>query len=255
MLPTGPGARDSWHVLKVMAEFVQSIEVLSHLPPGVSVFGSARTPEGREDYRLARAFGAEMARRGRTVITGGGPGIMEAANRGAHENGGVSVGLNITLPHEQLPNAYQTHELEFNYFFVRKVMFLRYSQALVAFPGGFGTMDEFFEVMTLIQTLKTDPFPVVLVGVDFWSGLVGWMRETMLERYACISPGDLELFRLTDDVREAVEIVECFLAGEACAPDLPRPTGPAAEVTAEGTRVGVNPRYPVGQGEHPEPGI
>lgn len=255
MIPSGPDSRDSWRVLKVMAEFVESIEVLSHLPPGVSVFGSARTPEDREDYALARSFGAEMAKRGRTVITGGGPGIMEAANRGAFERGGVSVGLNITLPHEQLPNPYQTHEIEFNYFFVRKVMFLRYSEALVAFPGGFGTMDEFFEVMTLIQTLKTDPFPVVLVGTDFWSGLIDWMRETMLERYACISPGDLDLFKLTDDVGEAVEIVESFFAGAEAAPDLPRPTGPAAEQTAEGTRVGVHPRHPVARPAPPEPGI
>ncbi len=161
-------ARESWRVFKIMSEFVEGFETLSTLPPGVSIFGSARTQPGHPDYENARILAADLAKRGHAVITGGGPGIMEAANRGAHEAGGISVGLNIALPHEQEPNPYQTVRLDFDYFFCRKVMFVKYARSFVIFPGGFGTMDEFFESLTLIQTLKIDPFPVICIGTKFW---------------------------------------------------------------------------------------
>lgn len=238
---------EAWRILRIVGEFVDGIDTLARLDRGVSIFGSARTPEDHPAYQQAREMGAEFARRGRPVITGGGPGIMEAANRGAHELGGISIGLNIVLPHEQVPNPYQTHELVFDYFFVRKVMFIRHACALVNFPGGFGTMDEFFESMTLIQTQKVGTFPVVLIGRDYWSGLVDWMRETMLERYSAISPEDMDLFHLTDDVHEGVEYIEHAIAER-----------PAMEPehTGEGTRSGVHPRHPVPRDLDPdEPAI
>jgi len=172
------------------------------------VFGSARTEESDQIYQLAVECGRKLVENDFTVITGGGPGIMEAANRGAYSAAGKSIGLNIDLPMEQDPNPYQTHELNFRYFFVRKVMFVKYACGFINFPGGFGTMDEFFEAVTLIQTLKIEPFPVVCVGTDFWSGLIDWMKSTMLGRYRNISPGDLDLFHVTDSVDEAVEIIK-----------------------------------------------
>lgn len=229
---------ESWRVLRIMSEFVEGIDSLSALPPGVSVFGSARLRPGSRWYDAAERLGALLADRGVTVITGGGPGIMEAANKGAYENGGVSVGLNIQLPHEQKPNPYQTHELTFDYFFVRKVMFVRYAFGFVNFPGGFGTMDEFFESLTLIQTEKINPFPVVLVGKDFWGEMLGWMGTIMRDRYKTISPDDLHLVRLTDDPEEAADLVCAGMEARVLAAQrTPR--------TAEGTRVGVNPRRPV----------
>ncbi|MEL7474519.1 MAG: TIGR00730 family Rossman fold protein, partial [Planctomycetota bacterium] len=195
---------ESWRILRINSEFVQAIDTLSGLPAGVSVFGSARLKPENEWYQKAVAVGRGLAERNVTTITGGGPGIMEAGNKGAYEAGGVSVGLNIALPHEQKPNEYQTHEIHFDYFFVRKVMFVRYSRAFINFPGGFGTMDEFFESMTLIQTSKTPLAPVVLVGKEFWGGMLDWARETLRDKYQTISPKDLELFRITDDPDEAV---------------------------------------------------
>lgn len=198
-------SRETWRLFRILSEFVDGFEVMSEVGPAVTVFGSARTQEGDAAYQQAVDCGRLIVQNELAVITGGGPGIMEAANRGAFEAGGKSVGLNIDLPMEQDPNRYQTHALDFRYFFIRKVMFVKYACGFICFPGGFGTMDEFFEAITLIQTLKIEPFPVVLIGHDFWDGMVAWMRNTMLKKYETISPEDLELFRVTDSVEEAVE--------------------------------------------------
>lgn len=204
-------SRETWRLFRIISEFVDGFEAMSEIGPAVSVFGSARTPESDPYYQMARDCGRKIVERQLAVITGGGPGIMEAANRGAMEAGGVSVGLNINLPMEQAPNPYQTQALSFRYFFIRKVMFVKYACGFVIFPGGFGTMDEFFESLTLIQTHKINPFPVVCVGKDFWGGLIDWTRKTMSEKYATISPEDMDLFYLTDDVDEAVErVVNAF---------------------------------------------
>lgn len=234
---------ESWRVMKIMSEFVEGFEALADLPPAVSVFGSARTPMEHEVYQQAEAFGGLLAKRGLAVITGGGPGVMEAANRGAWYAGGVSVGLNIALPREQVPNPYQTIKLDFNYFFCRKVMFVKYARAFVIFPGGFGTMDEFFEALTLIQTLKIDPFPVVCIGTEFWKGMYEWVCRVMRDEFATISPEDLDLVTLTDDIEHAAEIVDDFIKGRTKPPHTyPTPTGPAGRITGEGTREGVRVR-------------
>ncbi|MDX1565787.1 MAG: TIGR00730 family Rossman fold protein, partial [Phycisphaeraceae bacterium] len=197
-------SKELWRIFRIISEFVDGFDVLEGIGPAVSVFGSARTePEARE-YQMAVECGRKLVEKKFAVITGGGPGVMEAANKGAFEAGGTSIGLNISLPFEQLANPYQTHELTFRYFFVRKVMFVKYAKAFVIFPGGFGTMDEFFESMTLIQTNKIRPFPVVLIDTKFWSGLIDWIRETMLERYKTISPEDMDRFIITDDLDEAI---------------------------------------------------
>ncbi len=248
---------ESWRVFKIMAEFVEGFETLACLPPGVSIFGSARTPVGHPYYEQARLLAAEMTRRGFAVITGGGPGIMEAANRGAHEAGGVSVGLNIALPHEQMPNPYQTVKLDFNYFFCRKVMFVKYARSFIIFPGGFGTMDEFFESLTLIQTLKIDPFPVICIGTEFWRGLHDWIRTTLRDTYQTIGENDLDLVTFTDDLDEAAQIVEDFIAGRS---ELGRmyPTfleGGERKPTGEGTREGVKSRRTTPMLRPDEPGI
>lgn len=204
-------SRETWRLFRIISEFVDGFEAMSEIGPAVSVFGSARTSESDPYYQMARDCGRKIVERQIAVITGGGPGIMEAANRGAKEAGGVSVGLNINLPMEQAPNPYQTHALSFRYFFIRKVMFVKYACGFVIFPGGFGTLDEFFESLTLIQTHKINPFPVVCVGKDFWGELIDWTRRTMAERYATISPEDMDLLYLTDDVDEAVErVVNAF---------------------------------------------
>ncbi|MHC5022441.1 MAG: LOG family protein [Planctomycetota bacterium] len=235
---------ESWRVFRIMSEFVEAMETMARVGPGVSVFGSARTKPGDRYYQVAVDCAAKLVKKDFAVITGGGPGIMEAANKGASEAGGTSVGLNITLPMEQEPNAYQNVELDFRYFFIRKVMFVKYAHGFVIFPGGFGTMDEFFESLTLIQTLKITPFPVVLIGTDFWAGLMDWMRETMCEQFQTISPSDFDLFHLTDDPDEAVQIVhETFIGKRKAAEQLPRFASDAEEKkTGEGTRVGVEPR-------------
>jgi uncharacterized protein (TIGR00730 family) len=234
---------ESWRVLRIMAEFIEAFDTLARIGPAVSVFGSARTPPTDRYYQMAVECGAKLARKNFAVITGGGPGIMEAVNRGALEAGGTSVGLNITLPMEQKPNPHQNVELDFRYFFVRKVMFVKYARGFIIFPGGFGTMDEFFESLTLIQTLKVVPFPVVLIGSDFWKGLMDWFRSTLDERYHTISPGDFNLFHLTDDVDEAVDIVfETHIGKRKAAEQLPRFAGDTAEPSGEGTRAGVPPR-------------
>jgi uncharacterized protein (TIGR00730 family) len=197
-------SQETWRVFRIMAEFVEGFDLMSQLGPAVSVFGSARTPPDRADYKQAVEAGSKLVRAGFAVITGGGPGTMEAASKGAHEAGGVSVGLNIVIPQEQDTNPYLNLEVNFDYFFARKVMFVKYACGLVCFPGGFGTMDELFETLTLMQTQKTKPSPVALVGTKFWMPLIDWFRTTMLERYAAISPEDLDLFLLTDDVDAAV---------------------------------------------------
>ncbi len=231
-----------WRIFRIISEFVDGFEVMGSVGPAVSVFGSARTPKDREDYLKAVECGRLLSKAGFSVITGGGPGIMEAANKGAYEAGGTSIGLNISLPMEQSGNPYQTHELAFRYFFVRKVMFVKYAKAFIIFPGGFGTMDEFFEALTLIQTHKIEPFPVVCVGKKFWSGLVDWLSDTMLEKYHAINPEDMNRFYITDDVEEAVEVVtkcdesKCWLGPRP--PDLP---AYAAEPTGEGTVTGIDP--------------
>jgi uncharacterized protein (TIGR00730 family) len=200
---------DTWRALRILSEFVEGFEALAGVGRAVAVFGSARTPEGHPTYELARRIGGELAKAGFAVITGGGPGAMEAANRGAHEAGGLSIGCNIELPHEQHLNPYVDLSVEFHYFFARKTMFVKYADAFVIMPGGFGTLDELFESLTLIQTGKIRNFPVVLMGHAYWDGLIDWMREVQVPAGA-IAPADLELLRITDDPAEAVELVTAY---------------------------------------------
>ena len=197
---------DPWRVLRIQAEFVEGFGLLSELGRAVSVFGSARTQRGTDEYELAERIGAKLAGAGYAVITGGGPGIMEAANKGADQAGGTSVGLGIELPFEQSMNDHIDIGLEFRYFFVRKTMFVKYSQAFVVLPGGFGTLDELFEAVTLVQTKKITRFPIVLVGGEYWSGLLDWIKDKMLSG-GKISAADPELLCLTDDPDEVVGII------------------------------------------------
>jgi len=195
---------DPWRVLRIQGEFVAGFDALASLPKAVTVFGSARTATDHHDYQLGVEVGKQLAQADYAVITGGGPGLMEAANRGAHEANGLSVGLGIELPHEQGLNEYVDLGLNFRYFFARKTMFLKYSQAFVCLPGGLGTMDEFFEVLCMVQTKKVTNFPMVLIGTQFWSGLVEWMEKTLADG-GYIHEHDLDLFLVTDDPAEAVE--------------------------------------------------
>ncbi|HLM62202.1 MAG TPA: TIGR00730 family Rossman fold protein [Pyrinomonadaceae bacterium] len=197
---------DSWRVFRIMSEFVGGFDALATITHGVSIFGSARTTEDNEFYEAARETGKLLAEAGFEVITGGGPGIMEAANRGAAEAGKISVGCNIELPFEQVPNPYQNKFLTFKYFFVRKTMFIKYSNAYVIFPGGFGTLDELFEALTLIQTRKIRNFPVVLFGSSYWKGLLAWLTSTMLNEKN-INAEDLGLMHLTDSPKDAVDFI------------------------------------------------
>ena len=197
---------DPWRVFRIMGEFVEGFDELATLSRGIAIFGSARTKPGDPDYKAAQETGALFAAQGYAVITGGGPGIMEAANRGAFEAGGLSIGCNIELPFEQRPNAYQTLSLTFKYFFVRKMMFVKYSLAFIIFPGGFGTFDELFEALTLIQTKKIRNFPIVLFGSSYWKGMLDWFRAVVLPD-GKISEHDLDMFHVTDSPAEVVEIV------------------------------------------------
>ena len=197
---------DPWRIFRIMAEFVDSFETMSQIGPGVTIFGSARTKPDAPSYKATVLLAAELARHKLAVITGGGPGIMEAANKGAARTGGKSVGLNIELPHEQKGNSYATIPIHFHYFFSRKVCFVKYSIAFVFMPGGFGTLDEFFEVLTLVQTQRIPRFPMILFGKKHWQGLLKWMEPT-LGRGGFISPGDMDLFTLTDDPKAVVEII------------------------------------------------
>jgi uncharacterized protein (TIGR00730 family) len=212
--------QDLWRIFRIMSEFVEGFETLSRLGPCVSIFGSSRTTPDDPSYALAEAVASELVRHGYGVITGGGPGIMEAANKGAHEAGGDSVGLNIVIPHEQVANPYINRDklINFDFFFVRKVMFSKYAQGFVVLPGGFGTLDELFEALTLIQTGKASRFPVVLLGSDFWSGLVEWIGSRLVAE-GKISPEDTDLFSVTDDPEEAVRIIDEFYREHAMSPN------------------------------------
>jgi len=203
-------AEEPWRIFRIMAEFVEGFEELSQIGPAVSIFGSARTEPGTKYYELACETAAAVAKAGFAVITGGGGGIMEAANKGATEAGGQSIGLNIELPIEQEPNKYQTMSMHFKYFFCRKVMFLKYANGFIVMPGGFGTMDEFFESLVLIQTLKQVHFPVILMGSEFWNDLVDWIKNVMLDKCGYISPEDLDVFTVVDDPSEAIKVVVDF---------------------------------------------
>jgi uncharacterized protein (TIGR00730 family) len=200
-------AQETWRVFRIMAEFVEGFDELKKLGPAVSIFGSARMQPNDPYYRLAEKTAWQVAKAGFAVITGGGPGIMEAANKGAYQAGGRSVGLNIEIPTEQVPNKYQNLSLSFRYFFARKMMFTKYANAFIILPGGFGTMDELFEAITLIQTLKMARFPVILMGTDFWKGLMDWIKQVMLAD-GTVSAEDLDLFILTDDPDEVVRILQ-----------------------------------------------
>jgi len=202
---------DSWSIFKIMGEFVEGYETLSSIGPCISFFGSARIKPDNKYYKLAEEIAGEIANRGYGVITGGGPGAMEAANKGASKNKGKSVGLCIDLPYEE-PNKFIDKDklLKFNYFFVRKVMFIRYSQGIVVMPGGFGTLDEVFEAATLIQTKEVEKFPIILVGSEYWRGVVDWMKETMLLENKHVSKEDLELFQIADTKKEVASILEEF---------------------------------------------
>lgn len=215
-------SKDSWQIFKIMAEFVEGFETLARIGPCVSIFGSARTEPHVGHYKLAEDIAYRLAMQGFGIITGGGPGIMEAANKGARLANGRSVGLNIDLPFEQMSNAYIDPDklINFDYFFVRKLMFTKYAQGFIVLPGGFGTMDELFEALTLIQTGKVARFPIVLVGTDFWKGLLDWIRSTLLKKEGNINEKDLELFRVVDTAEEAVQHISDFYAKYSIKPNF-----------------------------------
>jgi len=203
---------DSWAIFKIMAEFVEGYEKLSKIGPCVSVYGSARTKEDNQYYKLAEELAFQLTQNEYGVITGGGPGIMEAGNRGAKRGKGISVGLNIELPFEQSSNPYidKDKSIDFDYFFVRKVMFVKYAQGFIALPGGFGTLDELFEVLTLIQTQKIPSIPIILMGSDYWKGLIDWIKESMLGKENNISAEDMDFIQIVDKPEEAVAIIDKF---------------------------------------------
>ena len=213
---------DSWAIFKIMGEFVNGFEKMSQIGPCVSIFGSARTKPEDKYYKLAENVAKGIVEAGYGVITGGGPGIMEAGNKGAHLAGGTSVGLNIELPFEQHDNPYIDNDksLDFDYFFVRKVMFVKYSQGFVVMPGGFGTLDELFEAITLIQTNKIEKFPIILVGTEFWEGLMDWVKATLLDKFSNISAKDLDLIHLVDTQEEVVEILNVFYKKYGLSPNF-----------------------------------
>ena len=204
---TTTNGHDSWRIFRIMSEFVEGFEAMADVTNAVTIFGSARVKPGERWYDEAEAIARGLARKGHTVITGGGPGVMEAGNKGAFTEGKPSIGLNIVLPHEQAANPYQTESIDFRYFYARKVMLVKYASGFVVMPGGFGTLDEFFELVTLLQTHKVKPVPVVLYGKAFWGGLIDWMNQTLAGE-KMISPGDMEIFRVCDRVEECVEEVE-----------------------------------------------
>jgi uncharacterized protein (TIGR00730 family) len=254
-IPEADG-RDSWRIFRIMAEFVEGFEVMAPVGKAVSIFGSARTKVNTKYYKEAEETARLFAKADFGVITGGGPGIMEAANKGAYEAGGSSIGLNITLPQEQEANRYQTIGLDFHYFYARKVMFVKYSSAFVCFPGGFGTLDEFFETLTLIQTLKIAAFPVVLYGSKHWQGLVDWMKELSPD---FVDPEDADIYKIVDDPSECVKVVKAGVKSPWWKPlddDLLKAAatngqtnrnplaGAKAEDTGEGTRYGKRAKRP-----------
>ncbi|HYI22429.1 MAG TPA: TIGR00730 family Rossman fold protein [Candidatus Limnocylindrales bacterium] len=225
---------DAWRALRIMGEFVEGFDSLAELGPAVTIFGSARVSPRDRVYKAAEELGGKLAHKGITVITGGGPGVMEAANKGAMQAGGVSVGLGIELPHEQSVNKWCTLALNFRYFFVRKTMFVKYAQGFVIYPGGFGTFDELFESLTLVQTGKIDHFPVILFGKRYWQPLIRWLEKPVAQHHM-IAPGDLELFRLTDDNDEVMAWLEQSFA-DAEAAQLEIEASPHGEETAEAAR-------------------
>ncbi len=206
--------KDLWRLFRIMAEFVEGFDELGSIGPAVSFFGSSRAKPDQKYYKLAVKTAAEIAKAGFAVMTGGGGGIMEAANKGAAEAGGRSIGLNIELPLEQVPNEFQNLSLHFRYFFCRKVMFLKYAHGFIVFPGGYGTMDEFYESLVLIQTLKQATFPVILMGSEYWDGLINWMNEKMLKEHDYISPEDTDVFTVVDEPKAAVEVIVDFKKAE-----------------------------------------
>lgn len=201
---------ESWRIFRIMAEFVESIEILSNVHNAVTIFGSARLKPDDPYYQMAERLGMLLAQEGFAVITGGGPGIMEAGNKGAAEAGGMSVGMNIKLPFEQKPNPYANLQLDYKYFFIRKVMFIKYAVAYVIMPGGYGTMDEFFEALTLIQTKRVRSFPVILMGKEYWKGLLDWLKDSMVQRNM-ILPFDLEMIQLIDEPEEVVKHIKKYV--------------------------------------------
>lgn len=215
-------SNDSWAIFKVMSEFVNGYESMGRIGPCVTIFGSARTKPDNKYYLLAEEIAERITRAGYGIITGGGPGIMEAGNKGASQGGGPSVGLNIELPFEQHFNPYIDHDknINFDYFFVRKVIFVRYSQAFIVMPGGFGTLDEMFEALTLIQTKKIAKFPIILVGTEFWGGLMDWIKTVLIEKYFNASPEDMDLIKLVDSSEEVVEIINSFYKKYSLSPNF-----------------------------------
>lgn len=215
-------AKSSWTMFKIMSEFVEGYDRLEAIGPCISIYGSARTKENDPYYQLGIEVAEKLVQEGYGIITGGGPGIMEAGNRGAKNKHGKSVGLNIELPHEQSANPYIDHDklINFNYFFARKVMFVRYAQAFVLLPGGFGTLDELFESLTLIQTKKIDQVPVILMGKEFWQPMLDWIKNTMLDKFSNISPQDLDLIHLTDRSDEVVKIIADFYSHSSLRPNF-----------------------------------
>ena len=213
---------DSWQLFKIMAEFVEGFEKMASIGPCVSIFGSARTSVNNKYYKLAEDIAFKLTHHGYGVITGGGPGIMEAANKGAMRGDGISVGLNIELPFEQSSNPYIDSDklLTFKHFFIRKVMFQKYAQGFIVLPGGFGTFDEFFESITLMQTDKIGKFPIVLVGTDYWKGLVDWIQDVVLKEENNISVKDLDLFKVVDKAEEAVEVIDSFYGKYMLSPNF-----------------------------------
>ncbi|UTA69988.1 TIGR00730 family Rossman fold protein [Emticicia sp. 21SJ11W-3] len=207
-------SQDSWQILKTVAEFVDGFDRLAKIGPCVTIYGSARTKPDHKYYKLSVEIAEQLVQKGYGVITGGGPGIMEAGNLGANKNGGKSVGLNIKLPFEQVPNPYVDPDksINFDYFFARKVCFMKYSQGFIIMPGGFGTLDELFEALTLIQTKKIARFPIVMVGTEYWSGLLNWLKETMCNSERNINPEDLNLIKLVDTAEDAVKVITDFYA-------------------------------------------
>ncbi len=212
---------DLWRVFRIMAEFVEGFETMAKIKPSVAVFGSARTKPSHKCYKKTVRVSKELAKKGFGIITGGGPGIMEAANKGAHEANSSSTGVNIELPHEQNSNPFidKDKSLDFRYFFVRKVMFFKYAQGYIIMPGGFGTIDEFFEILTLIQTNKTKRVPIVVMGTEYWKPLMGWIKEYMI-KFKYIEDFDMELFKMTDDPKEAADIIYKFHEGKTLKPNF-----------------------------------
>lgn len=206
----GVATEETWRIFRIMAEFVEGFEELATIGPAVSIFGSARTTPHDKYYPLAEETAKILAKAGFAIISGGGGGIMEAANKGAADVGGKSIGLNVDLPHEQLPNKYQNLTLHFKYFFCRKVMFLKYANGFIAFPGGFGTMDEFTEALVLIQTFKQAVFPVILMDTEYWGGLVDWMKKVMMKKHNYVTPQDMDVFSVCDDPQQAADIIIDF---------------------------------------------